>query len=315
MARQRDPARDIAKQLWLASDKEMPLKDIAAKLGKTASTVRKWKSTDDWEAQKERNAPNAPKSKRSAPIEKERSLSKATQELLDDDGLTDKRKMFCLYYLQRFNATWAYQKAYNVDYETANAAGARLLVNVSIQKQLTALKSDMASDLHLNALDIAREYMKQAFADVGDYVEFGTKEVYVRDGWHQPIKDKVTKEYLMVDESYVNLKNQDEVDTTLIKSVHIGRDGVVVELYDKQVAQSNLMKYFSDNQVSQSRVAKAQADAEVSKAKASLLSGEDEDNREAKNDMYLDGLKELLGDDNSENEGTETDNAEHNADS
>jgi hypothetical protein len=75
------------------------------------------------------------------------------------------------------------------------------------------------------------------------------------------------------------------------------------------------MKYFSDNQVSQSRVAKAQADAEVSKAKASLLSGEDEDNREAKNDMYLDGLKELLGDDNSENEGTETDNAEHNADS
>lgn len=313
MARQRDPARDIAKQLWLASDKEMPLKDIAAKLGKTASTVRKWKSTDDWEAQKERNAPNAPKSKRSVPIEKERSLSKATQELLDDDGLTDKRKMFCLYYLQRFNATWAYQKAYKVDYTTANTNGPSLLVNTRVQEQINKLKAEMATDLRATAEDIAKEYLKQSFADIGDYVSYRSEAVPATK-YGKPVLNQ-KGEQVFYDDNHVLPKPQDEVDTSLIKSVRIERGEFIFELYDKQVAQSNLMKYFSDNQVSQSRVAKAQADAEVSKAKASLLSGEDEDNREAKNDMYLDGLKELLGDDNSENEGTETDNAEHNADS
>ncbi|WP_436704265.1 phage terminase small subunit [Lactiplantibacillus plantarum] len=62
MPRQRNPNRDKAKSIWLKSGKAKALKDIAAQLGVSASTVRKWKSTDHWDG----------KVKRSAPIETER---------------------------------------------------------------------------------------------------------------------------------------------------------------------------------------------------------------------------------------------------
>lgn len=77
MARQRDPRRDEAFEIWKASGGETDLVDIAAQLGISAGTVRGWKSKDNWEAKlngtlqsNERNAPlkNAERSKaRGAP--------------------------------------------------------------------------------------------------------------------------------------------------------------------------------------------------------------------------------------------------------
>ncbi|MBQ3257822.1 MAG: hypothetical protein IJA67_10460 [Oscillospiraceae bacterium] len=69
MARQRNPNRDKAKQMWLKANGEIKLKDIAAKLGESESTIRKWKSEEKWqgvleekqarkEAKRNRNAPN-----------------------------------------------------------------------------------------------------------------------------------------------------------------------------------------------------------------------------------------------------------------
>lgn len=49
MARQRNPLRDKAKQIWLESNGETPLADIAIGLKKSYSTIRKWKSTDKWD--------------------------------------------------------------------------------------------------------------------------------------------------------------------------------------------------------------------------------------------------------------------------
>ena len=61
-------------------------------------------------------------------------------ELVENDELKDRQKAFCLYYLQRYNATWAYQKAYGADYGTAMTNGPRLLRNAQVKKQLTELK-------------------------------------------------------------------------------------------------------------------------------------------------------------------------------
>lgn len=229
---------ELAEQDYLDG---MKYKDIAEKYEVTLNTVKSWKSRH-WGkkvAPKEKSVHTKPK----------KVAPEIITELMNNDELTDKRKLFCLYYLQWFNATKAYQKAFNVDYETANAAGARLLVNVSIQKQLADLKNDMANDLHLSALDIAHEYMKQAFADVGDYVEFGTDDVIVRDGWYKPVKDKLKGGWLTEQKSFVRLKNQEDVDTSMIKSVHIGRDGVVVELYDKQKALDALNKLLMQDSI------------------------------------------------------------------
>lgn len=49
MARQRSPARDEAKKLFLDSKGTMKLVDIAAKLNLKGSQIRKWKSQDNWD--------------------------------------------------------------------------------------------------------------------------------------------------------------------------------------------------------------------------------------------------------------------------
>lgn len=51
MARARDPNRDVAKQMYLDSNGEMLLKDIAAQLGKSSSQIRNWKTKDKWDEQ------------------------------------------------------------------------------------------------------------------------------------------------------------------------------------------------------------------------------------------------------------------------
>lgn len=51
MARKRDPRRDEAKRIWLESNGEKQLKDIADELNISDSQVRKWKSIDKWSAE------------------------------------------------------------------------------------------------------------------------------------------------------------------------------------------------------------------------------------------------------------------------
>lgn len=58
MARKRNPLRDEAYRIWIESNKQKALKDIADELGVSASTVRKWKSEDKWDGETKRSAPN-----------------------------------------------------------------------------------------------------------------------------------------------------------------------------------------------------------------------------------------------------------------
>jgi uncharacterized protein YjcR len=59
MARPRNPERDKAFEIWLASGATAKLKDIANELGVPDSRIRKWKAEDDWDAKiKERSDTN-----------------------------------------------------------------------------------------------------------------------------------------------------------------------------------------------------------------------------------------------------------------
>lgn len=58
MARKRNPMRDEAYRIWIESNKQKPLKDIAEELRVSSSTVRKWKSEDKWDGETKRSAPN-----------------------------------------------------------------------------------------------------------------------------------------------------------------------------------------------------------------------------------------------------------------
>lgn len=58
MARQRDPRRDEAKKIWLESNGEKQLKEIASELNVSDSQIRKWKSQDKWSAELKSNVTN-----------------------------------------------------------------------------------------------------------------------------------------------------------------------------------------------------------------------------------------------------------------
>ncbi len=58
MARKRDSRRDQAKLIWIDSNGEKLLKDIAADLGVSDSQIRKWKSIDKWSDDLKSNVTN-----------------------------------------------------------------------------------------------------------------------------------------------------------------------------------------------------------------------------------------------------------------
>ncbi|EPH93032.1 terminase small subunit [Enterococcus faecalis 06-MB-DW-09] len=95
--------------------------------------------------------------------------------VIENDDLTEQQKLFCFYYLECFNATKAYQKAYNCAYQTANPNSYRMIVNDGIKAELHRLKADLQQDTFVGIKDLIQEYVKQAFADITDFTEFGNE--------------------------------------------------------------------------------------------------------------------------------------------
>lgn len=146
-------------------------------------------------------------------------------ELANSD-LTDKQKAFVIEYVRLFNATQAYINIYDVDYETAKANGPRLLANARVKSVVEQLRKARLHDLGANRQDILTDLMKQSFSDIGSYLDFGEHDEFAQDAMGEPIIDtdgnRVIKHM-----SWVQLKDKSKVDTSLIKKVSIGRDGVV----------------------------------------------------------------------------------------
>lgn len=209
------------------------LKDIAAQLGVPAGTVRRWKSTYKWED-----------SERS---QKENERSQNKKSILKDDiesvnenvNLTEKQRLFCLYYVRCFSATKAYQKAYQCDYFTAKAHGFELLRVVAIKTEIQRLKQSRLNRELLDESDIFQKYMDIAFADVTDFVEFGQDEEYVIGPYGVvEIKDPETgeKKPLTQKINTVRFKESKDVDGTLISEIKNGRNGASIKLADRMRA-------------------------------------------------------------------------------
>lgn len=247
---------DEAKLDYLAG---MKYKDIAEKYNVALSTVKSWKTRNGWQRTKKakKGTRTKPKSTRTKVKKVARSRSPdLLEELADNDELTDKQKAFCMYYLQRYNATWAYQKAYDTDYETATASGSRMLGNVKVKEQLAKLKKQQSMDLYADANDILLKYLQQATADITDVLEFKSvkklkwSKVHDPEGDYEddagayrldPWIDPQTGEQGYYYETIIVLKDSSEIDTANIKSVRIDKGQPVVEMYDKQTAMRELL--------------------------------------------------------------------------
>jgi phage terminase small subunit len=231
MPRARDPNRDKAYEIWKASKGKKLLKDIATELGVSDGQIRKWKSQDKWEPTKG----NVTNSKRNV-TKGEKTKSTTVKEAVEvSEELTEKQRLFCVYYVKTFNATQSAIKAgYSPD--TAHVQGSRLLTKVKVAGEIRRIKKDMTTGVFLDAMDVLQKYIKIAFTDITDYLTFGRKEVTVDyDGDGEPITSEV---------NFVEFKDSSMIDGSVISEVKQGKDGVSIKLEDKMKALEKLSLYF-----------------------------------------------------------------------
>ncbi len=303
MGRQRDPKRDEAFKIYQSSNGEVSLVDIANQLDVSAGTVRGWKAKDHWE-DRLNGSPGQNTKKRSSKSNTERSVnterSKKIQnvperrkpppapepeyelpDILDKSDLTTKQRIFVLEYLRDFNATRAAVAA-GYSRKTAHVTGWDNLRNPKIKQEIDKVKDDLVDGLGLSVQRIVMEYMKIAFADIVDYITFGQKEVPVM-GMFGPLQDEDGNP-MMQDVNYVEFKESDEIDGTVVSQVKMGKDGASIKLYDKMSALKQLEKYTSFLTDTQ-KVQLDKAKLEVAKLRGDDLTDEDSD----------DGFMEALG--------------------
>lgn len=232
---------DEVRKAWETSNKTY--KELAEEYGLNPSTIKSRKSREKWQRP---NATNATATSKVATKAKPKTNRKPVAPELEEEyqatigemnpELTERQKHFCLYYVKYWNATKAYQKAYpGVTRLTAETAGSRLLRNDKVRAEIDRIKAEKFGRVGLDANAILQKWIDIAFADITDFMEFGTEE--------EEIVDKETGEVKTVIKNYVRFLDSRDVDGTLITEVKKGRDGIGVRLQDKIKALEVLTKH------------------------------------------------------------------------
>lgn len=281
MPRAKNAKAEVARKLY---EQGILLKDIAEQLDMPEGTVRSWKKRYDWD--------NATLQKPECNVAKESARKKKVQQAVAADiasvsenpDLTDKQRLFCLYYVRYFNATKAYQKAYGCSYNTAMVEGYKTLVKPKIQNEIQALKQSRLNRELLDEHDIFQKYMDIAFADITDFVEFGQEEEYVigQFGLVQ-VEDPVTgkKAPLKQKVNTVRFRESDSIDGTLITEVKNGKNGASIKLADRMKALEWLAEHMD--------IATEEQKARIAVLKMKSAGDEPEDI----DTSYVDALKDL----------------------
>lgn len=236
----------------------MKYKEIAEKYNVSINTVKSWKTRYKWCKDKKGMHTKSKKvctqNKKSAGAKKNNEcdikepIADEVKEVMENEELTDKQRLFCIFYSKCFNATKAYLKAYTCTYETANSEGYKLLVNPCIKKQIDELTKIRFNKEALKN-GVLQKYIDIAFADLGDYLKFGkkTKGVWTKDkdGVDTPVIDPDTGQQKIKEYSYVDLKESISVDTSLITEVSEGKEGIKIKLADKMKALDFLNKHLN----------------------------------------------------------------------
>lgn len=245
MARAPDPRIEQAKAMYLQGAK---LVEIASQLNLPEGTVRRWKSTHKWDSERsDKDSERSDRKKDTSKVQKAVVLSEV-ESVIQNPDLSDKQRLFCIYYIRCFNATKAYQKAYGCDYITAAQNGSRMLKNAKVKAEIQRLKQDRLNREFLDEHDIFQKYMDIAFADMTDYVEFGREKVQVM-GAFGPIEVENPKtgkkEPLMKEVNTVRFRESTDVDGTIIAEVKQGRDGATIKLADRMKALEWLTQHMN----------------------------------------------------------------------
>ena len=287
MARAPDARVEQAKTLY---EKGLKLIEIANALNIPEGTVRSWKNRYNWDCNVAKDQCNVAKGKKTEKRGKKEVAEGEVDQVIGNPDLTDKQRLFCIYYIRSFNATKAYQKAYGCSYETAMVEGSRHLRSPKIKSEILKLKQERLNREFLSESDIFQKYMDIAFADITDYLEFGTEEVPVM-AIHGPakIKDPETGEEKALTKviNKVLFKSSSDVDGTIISEVKQGKDGASIKLSDRMKALEWLSGHMNmGTEEQRARIEQIRAQTDLAKAKAQT-----DESDEITDDGFLEALK------------------------
>ncbi|MGG1339647.1 terminase small subunit [Bacillus toyonensis] len=227
----RSAERDKAFEMYRDSNAEIPIEDIAANLEKSVSLIRKWKTIDKWD---ENITGNITVGKKVITKVENPKTKKKLKTILEDEELSEKERLFCLYYVKYFNGTQAALKS-GYSKESAHVQASRLLRRERVSSYIKDLKGELVENVFVEAMDVLKEYIKIAFADITNYLNFGQREITIEDDDGNEVTRLV---------NFVDLYESDMVDGSIITEVKQGRDGISVKLADKMKALDKLAQYF-----------------------------------------------------------------------
>lgn len=256
-------------------DQGVPLVKIAEQLGVSPGTVRSWKSRYKWGKDPESETNSATLRKNGATLRHEKQGNKMpkpepdsgfdfeeTEAILENSGLTEKQKLFCVHYIRCFNATQAYKKSHpGCKLETAAVEGCKTLKNPKVRPYIMALKQSRMNRAMLSSSDIVQKFIDIAHADINNYVE--------------------------IQGGRINFLDSKDFDGTLVKKISKGKVDSI-ELPDRLQA----LKWLADHM--DLATEKQRAEIELLKVK---VAKEDAGEDGAIDDGFLDALNGMAAED------------------
>lgn len=235
MARAPDKRKEKAKELY---ESGMMLIEIANQLNVPEGTVRSWKNRGKWDCNATQENKCNVANKNNVPTKKEKPIASEVESEVINDDLTDKQRLFCMFYVQYRNKVKAYQKAYQCSYENACGHASELWKKVEIRKEIQKLLDEYRANVDIDINDLFQWYLDIARADINDFVKINDNMIKVRNG--------------------------SEIDGTLISEIKEGQYGVSVKLFDKQKAMSWLSEHIglaNEEQIARIALLKAKANS------------------------------------------------------
>lgn len=260
MARAPDKRIEQAKEMYLQGRK---LVEIASQLNLPEGTVRRWKCTHKWDNERSDKKSERSESKKS---KKKKAAESEVDQVIENPELTDKQRLFCIYYIRSFNATKAYQKAYGCSYENAMQNGSRMLRNDKVKEEIIRLKQNRLNQELLSEEDIFQKYMDIAFSDITDYVKFWTEKVPVMTMYGPAqVQDPKTgkKKTLTETVNIIHFRDSSEVDGSIISEVKHRKNGLSIKLADRMKALQWLADHMNlGTEEQRARIAQMKAQTE-----------------------------------------------------
>lgn len=228
--------RELAKADYMSG---MKYQDIAEKYGVSLSTVKSWKTRYGWErSHKDGKRKVCKKSMQRIYTKKYAKSTQAkisngckdkelkevqsrVQKVEEDTHMNDRHYVFALHYFYNHNATLSYRKVYGSSHAIARMKGWKLLKRDDVQAIIKELRKSRDMSILCSAADVVDLYMRIAFADYTDFFD-------VEDGKAIP-------------------KPLDEVDTQMLNSISMTKNGIEYHLADRMKALQWLSDYFELN--------------------------------------------------------------------